>query len=177
MVVMEETWYKELEDPDTLYMKVTALKLIDHLTEFCAGLHTVDAVDIPQIMKSLYKDLEGVPQFINAMEAAQRKSKHAKTRYQRRVFTRCYIKIAPAIGRIQNRNPGVVETTRVQTNLGGRENYVSCGVCCEEAFRGGERRGTKNFWRFGTVWCCARQEITKTKGKHTNNDPSNAGLF
>ena len=29
-------------------------------------------------MKSLYKDSEGVPQFINAMEAAQRKSKHAK---------------------------------------------------------------------------------------------------
>ena len=41
-------------------------------------LHTVDAVDIPQIMKSLYKDLEGVPQFINAMEAAQSKSKREK---------------------------------------------------------------------------------------------------
>ena len=38
----------------------------------------VDAVKIPQIMKSLYKDLEGVPQFINSMEAAQRKSKRAK---------------------------------------------------------------------------------------------------
>ena len=29
-------------------------------------------------MKSLYKDLEGVSQFINAMEAAQRKYKRAK---------------------------------------------------------------------------------------------------
>ena len=57
---------------------MTALKLLNHLTEFCAGLHTVDAVDIPQIMKSLYKDSEGVPQFINAIEAAQRKSKRAK---------------------------------------------------------------------------------------------------
>ena len=35
-------------------------------------------MDIPQIMKSLYRDLEGVPQFINAMEVAQRKSKRAK---------------------------------------------------------------------------------------------------
>ena len=78
MVVVDETCYKELDDPDTFYTKVTALKLLDHLTEFCAGLHTVDAVDIPQIMKSLYKYLEGVPQFINAMEAAQRKSKRAK---------------------------------------------------------------------------------------------------
>ena len=47
MVVVDETWYKELEDPDTFYTKVTALKILDHLTEFCSGLHTVDAVDIP----------------------------------------------------------------------------------------------------------------------------------
>ena len=72
MAVVDETWYKELEDPDTFYTKVTALKLLDHLTQFCTGLHTVDAVDIPQIMKSLYKDSEGIPQFVNAMEAAQR---------------------------------------------------------------------------------------------------------
>ena len=35
MAVVNETWYKELEDPDTFYTKVTALKLLDHLTEFC----------------------------------------------------------------------------------------------------------------------------------------------
>ena len=78
MVVVDKTWYKELEDPDTFYTKVTDLKLLNHLTKFCAGLHTVDAVDIPQIMKELYKDSEVVPQFINAMEVAQRKSKRAK---------------------------------------------------------------------------------------------------
>ena len=49
MAVVDDTWYKELEDPDTFYTKVTALKLLDHLIEFRAGLHTVDAVDIPQI--------------------------------------------------------------------------------------------------------------------------------
>ena len=78
MTVVDETWYKELEDTDTFYTKVTAIKLLEHLTEFCAGLHTVDAVDIPQLMKKIYKELDGVPQFINAMEAAQRKSKRAK---------------------------------------------------------------------------------------------------
>ena len=78
MVVVDETWRREIEDPDTFYTKVTTLKLLGHLTVFCAGLHTVDAEDIPQIMKYLYKYLEGVPQFINAMEAAQRKSKRTK---------------------------------------------------------------------------------------------------
>ena len=41
-------------------------------------IHTVDTVDIPQLMKTLYKDAEGIPQFMNAMEEAQRKSKRAK---------------------------------------------------------------------------------------------------
>ena len=48
-------------------MIVTDLKLLDHLTEFCSGLHAVDAVDILQIMKTIYADSERIPQFINAM--------------------------------------------------------------------------------------------------------------
>ena len=78
MEVVDETWYKELEDPDTFYTNVTALKLLDHLTEFCPGLHTANAVDIPQVMKTLFSDSEDIPQFINAMEAAQQKSKREK---------------------------------------------------------------------------------------------------
>ena len=35
-------------------------------------------VDISQLMKTLYKGSDGLPQFIKAMEAAQRKSKRAK---------------------------------------------------------------------------------------------------
>ena len=53
MVVVKETRYNELEDPDTFYTKVTSLKILDYLTEFWAGLHTVDVVDIPPITKSL----------------------------------------------------------------------------------------------------------------------------
>ena len=34
MTVVDETWYKELEDPDTFYTKVTEIKLLEHLTEF-----------------------------------------------------------------------------------------------------------------------------------------------
>ena len=71
MEVVDETWYKELEDPDTLYTNVTDLKLVDHLSDFFSGLHTVDAVDTPQLMKTLFTDANGIPQFINAMEAAQ----------------------------------------------------------------------------------------------------------
>ena len=72
------TWYKELEYTDTSYTNVTALKLLEHLTKFCSGLHTVDVVDIPQVMKTLFSNAEGISQYINAMEAMQRKSKRAK---------------------------------------------------------------------------------------------------
>ena len=78
VTVVDKTWYKELKDPDTFYTKVTAIKFLEHLTEFCARFRTVDAVDIPQLMKELYMDSDGVPQFINAVEAAQRKSKRVK---------------------------------------------------------------------------------------------------
>ena len=78
MAVVYEIWYKELEDPDTFYTNVTALKILDHLTELCSGLHTADAVDIPQVMKTLFRDAEVIPQFINTIEAAQRKSKRIK---------------------------------------------------------------------------------------------------
>ena len=61
MEVVEKTWYKELEDPHTFYTNVTALKLLDHLTEFCLGLHTFDAVDIHQVMKTIFSDAEGIP--------------------------------------------------------------------------------------------------------------------
>ena len=78
MEVVNETWYKELKDPDAFYTNITALKLLEHLTEFCSELHTVDAVDITQVMKTIVSNAEGIPKYINAMEMAQRKSKRAK---------------------------------------------------------------------------------------------------
>ena len=78
MDVVQKTRYKELEDPDTFNTNVTALKLLDHLADFFLGLHTIDAVDIPQVMKTLFSDVEGIPHFIITMEAAQRKSKRTK---------------------------------------------------------------------------------------------------
>ena len=78
MEVVDQTWYKDLEDQDTFYIDVTALKILDHLTKFCSGLHTVNAVDIPQVTKTHFSDAEGIPQFIDEMEAAQQKSKREK---------------------------------------------------------------------------------------------------
>ena len=78
MEVVDETWYKEIEDPDTFYRNITSLKLLDHLTKFCSGLHTVDAVNVPQVIKTLFRNSDGIPKYINGMEAVQQKSKREK---------------------------------------------------------------------------------------------------
>ena len=65
-----------------IYTNFTDLKLLNHRTEFCSGLHAVDAVDILQLMKTLYSDADGISQFINLIETAQRKSKRAKIEFQ-----------------------------------------------------------------------------------------------
>ena len=70
MEVVDKTWYKELKDLDTFYTNVSALQLLEHLTKLCAGLHAVDAVDIPTLMQTLFANAESIPQFMNTMEAA-----------------------------------------------------------------------------------------------------------
>ena len=68
--------------PYTFFMNAVALKLLDYLTKFCSGLHAVDNVDVPQLMKTLFADADGMPQFINAMEVVQINSKRAKLEVQ-----------------------------------------------------------------------------------------------
>ena len=69
---IDETWYNELEDSYTFYTNATALKLLDHITKFCSGIHTVDAVDIPQLIETLSTCADGIPLFTNELEVAQR---------------------------------------------------------------------------------------------------------
>ena len=78
MEVVDKTWYNDIEYPDTFYTNFTALKLLNHLTEFYSGLHTFNAVDIPQVTKTLFSNAEGIPHHTNAMESAHQKSKRAK---------------------------------------------------------------------------------------------------
>ena len=76
--MVNKTWYEELDDPEKLYTNVTSLQLLDHIIEFYLGLHTVNAMDIPQLITTIFTDVDGIPQFINAMEAVQKKSKREK---------------------------------------------------------------------------------------------------
>ena len=69
---------KEFEGRDVFIKLIRVLNLLDHLTKFCSRLHTVDAVDIPKVTKTIFSVADDISQFRNEMEAAQQKSKRTK---------------------------------------------------------------------------------------------------
>ena len=75
---VDETWYKELEDARTFYALVPASKMMQHLRSRCRGLSSIELIDIPNEMRTFYADSEGIPQYINLMEEAQRKADRGK---------------------------------------------------------------------------------------------------
>ena len=101
---------------DTFYTNVTALKLVDHLTEFCSGPHKVDAVDIPQVMKTIFSDSEGIPQFIYAMEVAHRKSKQENLVIHDEYMHAVALKLLLQSGEYET-DTRVVKTTGQPSNL------------------------------------------------------------
>ena len=75
---VDEIWYKDLKDPRTFYNSVTSTALLAHLDANCGGLHPVDLINLPSEMIGYYATAEGIPEYINALEDAQRKLARAK---------------------------------------------------------------------------------------------------
>ena len=55
-------------------------------------------MEIPQLMKALFNNTNGIPQFINAMEAAQRNSKRSKLVIQDEYIHAVALKLLPKLG-------------------------------------------------------------------------------
>ncbi len=74
MRAVDEVWYKDLKHPLTFYNKVTAVQLMEHLQQNAGGLHETEAIDIQDAMKAAYAATDGIPDYINRMEALQAQS-------------------------------------------------------------------------------------------------------
>jgi hypothetical protein len=74
---VEEVWYNNLKDAKTFYMKVTALDIMALLDANSGGLHAINMIGLRTNMHQYYTQAEGIPQFINMMEDAQKKAKRA----------------------------------------------------------------------------------------------------
>ncbi len=71
--VVDEVWYNDLKDADTFYTKVTARKIIAFLDANSGGLHAIDMISLRTNMHNYYTQADGIPQYINMLEDAQKK--------------------------------------------------------------------------------------------------------
>lgn len=69
---MDNKWICELKDTDTFYMEVNAQELLTHLQSICGGLHALDILALQNKILRYHLDAEGIPEYINALEDAQK---------------------------------------------------------------------------------------------------------
>lgn len=71
--MVDELWYRDLRHARSFYNNVTAKQLMEHLDANCGGLHPVELVSLPTEMMQYYAQVDGIPEYINKLEEAQRK--------------------------------------------------------------------------------------------------------
>jgi hypothetical protein len=71
--VIDEVWYNDLKDADTFNTKVTAREIIAFLNANSGGLHAIDMISLCTNMHNYYTQADGIPQYINMLEDAQKK--------------------------------------------------------------------------------------------------------
>ena len=72
--VVNEVWYNNLKDTDTFYTKVMAREIITFLDANSRGLHTIVMISLCTNMHNYYTQADGIPQYINMLEDAQKKA-------------------------------------------------------------------------------------------------------
>ena len=74
---VEEIWYCDLHHDQSFYTHIMAKQLLSHLDNNCSGLHPSELVNLPTNMLIFHATPDGIPEYINMLEAAQRKLVHA----------------------------------------------------------------------------------------------------
>ena len=74
LAVVEDTWVCKLRDPDLFYTAVKPRALLDHLRSMCIGFHAMDVLNLKNEMQTYHEDMEGIPEYINKLEDAQKQS-------------------------------------------------------------------------------------------------------
>ncbi len=76
--VVEDTWIRNLCNPETFYSNVTALALFDHLLKCSGGLHALDMVSLIIQINQYYEGMLDIPKYIFLLKDAQRIAARAR---------------------------------------------------------------------------------------------------
>ncbi len=74
---INKVWFKDLKDANSFYTKVLAFEIISFLDANSGGLHAIDMISLRTNMHQYYIQADGIPQYINMLEDAQKKVKRA----------------------------------------------------------------------------------------------------
>ena len=75
--MIEDTWIRELKDPESFYTEVEPRDLLDHLQDQCTSRHAIDILALQDELQGYHLEYEGIPEYINALKDAQRRAKRA----------------------------------------------------------------------------------------------------
>ena len=70
---VDDTWIRELRDSITGYALVPPRDIMDHLWKTCSGIHSIDVLALRTKMLIMHEDAGGIPEYINALEDAQKR--------------------------------------------------------------------------------------------------------
>ena len=77
LAVVTDTWVWELRDLNTIYTEVDPRDLFAHLQAGCTGRHALDLLALHNEMQRYHLEVEGIPEYINMLEDAQRQAGRA----------------------------------------------------------------------------------------------------
>ena len=77
LAIVKDTWVREIRNPDIFYAVVLPRDLLYHLQLLCGGLHALNVLALQNDMQRFHLDAEGMPEYINALEDAQKQSRRA----------------------------------------------------------------------------------------------------
>jgi hypothetical protein len=59
--VVDEIWYNDLKNADTIYTKVTAIEIMSILDANSGGLHALDMISLHMDLMQYYMQADGIP--------------------------------------------------------------------------------------------------------------------
>ena len=77
LTVVADTWVQELRDAEFIYTQVSSKDLFSHLQAGCTGRHALELLVLHNEMQRYHLEVEGIPDYINIIEDAQRQAGRA----------------------------------------------------------------------------------------------------
>ena len=74
LAIVDDTWVRELRDTETLYTEVAPKALLSHLQAGCTGRHALDLLALHNEMQRYHLEAEGISEYINMLEYAQKRA-------------------------------------------------------------------------------------------------------